>query len=501
MRFLPYYLAAALLIATSTTLRLVERRGKPAVVGLSMQRKSVQDPIARDRLRRRQESTVSVTLDNEVSRACSDQAALLLTMQETLYFANLSIGTPPQPFRLHIDTGSSDMWMNAKSSDLCQSRSDPCGISRTYDANASSTYRFISGDFNISYVDGSGALGDYATDNLQIGTETLEDVQFGIGYRSSSPEGILGIGYPINEVQVNRNRKRPYDNVPQAMVTKGLINSAVYSLWLDDLESSTGSILFGGVDTDKYQGQLQTLPVQQEFGRFREFVVTLTKLTLSLDGRIQELGSDLPVPVLLDSGSSLTYLPGSLVQNLYRTLRVQYVPQAGAGFVACSLAESGDTLSFTFTSPTINVPMSELVIDPGPGPDGSQQTFDDGTKACIFGIGPADGSASVLGDTFIRSAYLVYDLANNEISMAQTNFNATSSRVLEIGTGADSVPDASAVPNPVEAQVSETGGARIDGPSASATLTSRARSLSESLASSSSYFIATGFWGALAIVF
>ena len=374
------------------------------------------------------------------------------------------------------------MWTNAAASDLCQSRFDVCSISGTYDANASSSYQFVSGDFNISYVDGSGALGDYVSDNLRIGQQVLEGVQFGVGYQSTSQEGILGIGYPANEVQVNRNGKRAYDNVPQAMASSGLIQSNAYSLWLDDLESSTGSIMFGGVDTDKFHGQLQTLPIQQTFGRFREFLLTLTQMRLSVNGRNQDITTNLPTPVLLDSGSSLSYLPDSLVQGLYSALSVQYVPQAGAGFIPCALASSGNSLSFTFTTPTIEVPLAELVIDPGTDSNGNEQTFSNGEKACIFGIAPSDGSTSVLGDTFIRSAYLVYDLANNEISMAQTNFNSTSSQILEIGTGPDSVPSASLVPNPVEAQVSETGGARINAPTASATLTSGASRRSELLA-------------------
>jgi len=53
-------------------------------------------------------------------------------------------------------------------------------------ANSSSTYKYVSSDFNISYVDGSAAIGDYATDTLHIGGVDLTDAQFGIGYLSSS---------------------------------------------------------------------------------------------------------------------------------------------------------------------------------------------------------------------------------------------------------------------------------------------------------------------------
>lgn len=59
-------LAATLLTATSSAIHLIERDGPKAVVGISINRKHVQDPVKRDQLRRRQTQTVSQTLDNEV---------------------------------------------------------------------------------------------------------------------------------------------------------------------------------------------------------------------------------------------------------------------------------------------------------------------------------------------------------------------------------------------------------------------------------------------------
>ena len=383
------------------------------------------------------------------------------------------MGTPGQELRLHIDTGSSDLWANAASSELCQDRRGFCSASGTYDPEQSSTSKFVSKDFNISYVDGSGALGEYRSDTLRIGGQELENLQFGLGLASSSPEGILGIGYPINEVQVNRNSRTPYPNVPQAMVDANLIKSSAYSLWLDDLESSTGSILFGGIDTQKFKGELSTLPIQQEFGVHAEFIITLSKVGLTQNGRTKNFNSDeLPVPVLLDSGSSLTYLPNFLTQDIYTALEITYDDREGTAYCDCRLADTDATLDFTFTDPRISVPMNELAINPGPQIDGSYATFADGTPLCVFGIAPADGQTAVLGDTFIRSAYIVYDLSNNEISIAQTDFDATDSNVVEIGTGKEAVPSATLVERPVEAAVSETGGARINAPTgASGTIT------------------------------
>jgi len=88
---------------------------------------------------------------------------------------------------------------------------------------------------------------------------------------------------------------------------------------------------------------------------------------------------------------------------------------------------------------------------------------------CILGISPAGDSICVLGDTFLRSAYVVYNLTNNEISLAQINFNAIKLNIMEIKAGAAGVPNALGVANAVSS-VSQTisGGARNGGP---ATLT------------------------------
>ncbi|KAI9052291.1 hypothetical protein LZ554_003645 [Drepanopeziza brunnea f. sp. 'monogermtubi'] len=390
----------------------------------------------RDRLRRRADP-VQVTLDNE----------------ETLYFVNATLGTPPQSFRLHLDTGSSDLWVNAATSKLCKSRTSPCAFAGTYSANSSSTYSYVSSLFNISYVDGSGASGDYVTDKFTIGMTSLPSLQFGIGYTSSTKEGILGIGYEINEVQVGRAGQKAYRNLPSQMVEDGLIQSSAYSLWLNDLDANTGSILFGGVDTGKYTGSLQSLPVQAERGSYAEFLITLTEVSFG----DTVIASNQAQAVLLDSGSSLTYLPDSMAEAIYEQIDAQYESSEDVAYVPCSLAETTTTINFKFSGPVIAVPMNELVI-PMDSATGRPLTFPDGTPSCLFGIAPAGSDTSVLGDTFIRSAYIVYDLANNEISLAQTNFNSTISNVVEITTGTASVPDATAVSNPVAADSGDAAG-------------------------------------------
>ncbi|KAJ5902481.1 hypothetical protein N7495_003009 [Penicillium taxi] len=420
----------------------LKRSENPTAVGFDIQRKHVANPVARDQARRKRSSTVTQTLDNE----------------ETLYFCNVSLGTPEQSLRLVLDTGSSDLWVNTPNSTLCESKSSDCSISGTYDGSDSSTYAFVNSDFNITYADSSGAAGDYVTDTLHIGDATIKKFQFGVGFSSSSSEGVLGIGYPLNEAQVDINGDNTYANLPKAMKNNGLIKSTAYSLWLNDLDANTGSILFGGVNSDKYHGTLETIPIQESDGYYTQFVIALTGVKLSnSSGTTTFSSSNLPTAVLLDSGSSLTYLPDSIVESIYNDLSVTYESSSGIGYVPCSMANENINISYTFSSPVINVGISELVLDTG------DLYFTNKEKACVFGIVPAGSSTSVLGDTFLRSAYVVYDLTNNEISLANTNFNSTSNNIQEIT--ADSVPDATTVTNAVTTASSGGSGARIGGPS------------------------------------
>lgn len=441
-----------LLLPLTSALEHAPRSSNSKTVGIDIQRRDLSHDqiLAHDRSRlRKRAKTVSSVLDND----------------STLYFANITLGTPGQKLELHIDTGSSDLWVNVASSRLCKSGNNACE-GGTYDSSASSTYKLVNDEFNITYADGSGATGSYVTDTFGFGSVALTGFQFGIGTQSSSPEGVLGIGYEVNEVQVNRNGQSPYPNLPAALVNAKFINSQAYSLWLNDLDASTGTIMFGGVDTAKYTGTLATVPIIQTYGSYTTLSIALTGVTVA--GQTDSSNS-LPAGVLLDSGSTLIYLPDDITTQIYNKVEAVYQSSLGAAYAKCSLADTDSTIDFDFSGKTIQVPYNELFLGAGTTSSGQPLTFQDGSTACLFGIAPSLGGISVLGDTFLRSAYVVYDLANNEISLAQTVFNATSSDVREITSGKDAVPNASPVAHPVTNVAAPTGGILGGGASGTAT--------------------------------
>jgi hypothetical protein len=57
--------------------------------------------------------------DGILPRAGTVSAVLTNAEAEGLYFANVTVGTPPQPLQLQIDTGSSDVWVPANTASIC----------------------------------------------------------------------------------------------------------------------------------------------------------------------------------------------------------------------------------------------------------------------------------------------------------------------------------------------------------------------------------------------
>ena len=383
----------------------------PGVVGYNFERRLV-DVSKAPHLARRQSGTVLSSLTNEI----------------LLYFINVTVGTPPQPFSLQLDTGSSDLWFPADNADVCQQDMSNCPVG-TYDASASSTFEQLDlPEFQISYVDGTQISGVYLSDVLNIGDTELTNMTMAAALEANTRGvGVMGVGFQSGESSAFIRNNFTYPNVINVLKDQGYINALAYSLWLDDLESSTGSILFGGVDTNKFHGDLISLPVQidSQSGGITSFTVAWTGLVASGGGQVTDLSPKEPQPAIFDCGATLTLLPDDIVDNIFNGVGVLTDPSYG-NVVRCSLADDDLTFSFRFggqNGPIVNVSLSEYVT-PLLTTDGSQPTFDNGDPACTFAMRAAGSDPLLFGDSFLRSAYVVYDLENQQVAIAQTNFDA-----------------------------------------------------------------------------
>ncbi|KAK6358204.1 hypothetical protein TWF730_007555 [Orbilia blumenaviensis] len=355
-----------------------------------------------------------------------------------IYYVNTTIGTPGQTIQLQLDTGSSDLWMFSE--EACRSDDVMC-LGGIFDPEESSTYELLyNGEFNISYVTpGSGVHGDYIRDNVQMAGAEIKGLTMGLAKRAKQvPTGIMGIGYRENEaIFAQTGGRNSYPNIIDLMANQSIINTRAYSLYLDDKDAATGTILFGGYDTEKYFGDLALLDIQPDENRIiSSFIVAWTgfSITTESDGEVPLTTSDFDQPAYLDSGTTLTVLPSLIANQLIDAAGAIYDESSGIYLVTCDVAGANATLNYQFggpSGPTIRVPFGELVL-PIRDVNGDYLQVN-GVQYCLFGIKPGDvGDILLFGDTFLRSAYVVYDLDGQKIGIAQANTDATGSNIVEI---------------------------------------------------------------------
>jgi saccharopepsin len=225
-----------------------------------------------------------------------------MTADNYLDFSEISIGTPPQDFKVVLDTGSSNLWVPSQD---CNSIA--CYLHSKYDHSSSSTYKKNGSEFEIRY--GSGSLSGYVSqDVFQIGDLKVKNQDFaeatsepGLAFAFGRFDGILGLGY--DTISVNKIVP-PFYN----MIDQGLVDEPVFAFYLSDTNEGSESVAtFGGIDKGHYTGELVKIPLRRK----AYWEVDLDAITFGKDtAELDDTG------VILDTGTSLIALPSSLAELL-----------------------------------------------------------------------------------------------------------------------------------------------------------------------------------------
>lgn len=346
--------------------------------------------------------------------------------QLLIYTTKVLVGQPPQPITLLVDTGSAQLSIIDGNSEFCTT--DPVNIKEcakfgAFHSGNSHTFKPIdNGYFDTEFVDDGHISGIHATETMTFNGLTLENYVFDFGLDTNTAHNTLGIGYARKQTN-----NQIYPTFPERLVGIGRIKLNAYSVWLNSAEATSGLILYGGIDTAKIDGKLQTLPV---YGltkvpgdtSVRELTVRLNDVTF---GQFR-----CPTcRALLDTGSTYSYLPPSFVLPILKSLNA--MKYNDMYFVDCGLRNYNTPFVFTFgigsELVTIRVPMSSMVF----ADTDIDRLEKDGVRFCRFGLDvmKPDEDIATLGDTFLRSSYTVYDLTNHQISLAQASYTLASSLV------------------------------------------------------------------------
>ena len=317
-----------------------------------------------------------------------------------------------------------------------------CSTYGTFDTNSSSTFKSNNTHFAISYGDNSYASGTWGQDVLDMNGVNITGVSFGVSNFTNSTVGVLGIGLPGAETTYSgtgaaESHVTPYQyaNLPIMLRSSGVIEHTAYSLYLDSSDAQYGSVLFGAVDHSKYTGDLYTVPIinvykSQGYAHPIEFDITLQGIGVSSSSE-QVTISQTKIPALLDSGTTITYMPAALVSLLAEQIGASFSTSSGFYEMSCLSSDDDTDLVFDFGGFHISAPLSDFLISTTVS-----------NKQCIFAVVPQVSQNVMLGDVFLRQAYVVYDLENYEISLGQANFSDESEDIDIIS---------STVPNAVQA--------------------------------------------------
>lgn len=311
------------------------------------------------------------------------------------YFSEITIGTPPQTFKVILDTGSSNLWVPSK-----KCTSIACFLHTKYDSSASSTYKKNGTEFEIRY--GSGSMeGFVSQDTMTIGDLTIKNQLFaeatkepGLAFAFGKFDGILGLGYPT--IAVNHITP-PF----QEMINQKLIDEPVFTFRLGDSEEDGGEAVFGGIDTSHYTGKIDYVPVRRK----AYWEVELEQVKFG--DEVLELDN---TGAAIDTGTSLIALPTDIAEMLNAQIGATK-SWNGQYTVPCEKVPSLPDLSFYFNGKAYPIKGTDYILN-------VQNT-------CISAFTGMDinlpwGSLWIIGDVFLRRYFTVYDAGRNAVGFAKS---------------------------------------------------------------------------------
>lgn len=225
-------------------------------------------------------------------------------LTDMIDFSEIALGSPPQTFKVVMDTGSSNLWVPSSG---CNSIA--CYLHTKYDSSDSSTYKKNGTEFKIQY--GSGACSGFLSqDTLQMGDLKIKNQVFaevteepGLAFAFGKFDGILGLGY--DTIAVDRVVP-PFYN----MIDQGHLDEPVFAFYLGNADdaSDESEATFGGVNKDHYTGPVTKIPLRRKaYWEVELDAITFGKETAELDN----------TGAILDTGTSLIALPTTLADLLY----------------------------------------------------------------------------------------------------------------------------------------------------------------------------------------
>ncbi|GJN73363.1 hypothetical protein PLIIFM63780_007427 [Purpureocillium lilacinum] len=305
------------------------------------------------------------------------------------YFVTVKLGSKGKSMYMLVDTGAGSSWVMGSS---CTDKA--CTMHNTFGPGDSNTFQTANKDFSISY--GSGTVrGTLATDTISLAGVSFT-YNFGLASNTSDDftrfafDGILGLSMS----------QGANDNFIKSMGDAKKLDKNMFSIALNRASdgTNTGEIRFGSTNSDKYTGDITYTSVSSSDG---DWAIPIDDMAYG--GSKAQAGG---VKSYIDTGTSFIFGPADLVKKVHSVIPGS---ESSDGLTYTVPCDSNKPLTLTFSGVDFTISPTDWV---------SPKDSSGKCTSNVYGHEVVTG-AWLLGDTFLKNVYAVFDKDQKRIGFAK----------------------------------------------------------------------------------
>ncbi|ORZ15150.1 aspartic peptidase domain-containing protein [Absidia repens] len=297
---------------------------------------------------------------------------------------------------MNLDTGSADIWFPSEPCPTCVGH-------KLFHPTDSSTFTPINQTWALRYGDGSSVSGVTAKDAVHVGNATQPDQIIGLANYVTTDfandkfmDGIFGLAWPSLSYTGQKT------TIVESLYAAGEIDEPIVGVFLGRVRDAQGKgeAVFGGVNPDHFTGEIRYIPVTEK----KYWQVSFGGI--DIDGSsILTLNTS---QAIIDTGTTLTVLPPTLAQAFHASIPGAQYSKMYGWRVPCHPSTNA-TITFILGGEKFPVPLADMV---------RERSSSDDPSLCFSGVVQANSPLVIMGDTFLRNYYSVYDYKNARVGFA-----------------------------------------------------------------------------------